>query len=449
VYSFLTFAQAAAIIASRLEDTGSVYWSTFNPNEILNCVIESVRTFQALTGSYKQQFGFVTAANLPYYDLTQLPGSPMSFNATDVEIANNVLAALLEPPLTAGWTGTGQFTFTQIQNAIQQRLNRFLGDTGSIVTQTTISNNTPPPLESIPLPDATLDVRRAAWLTSLTAQFIPAFSMSMSDEWAEQAYGLGGIAALGGITPLNYSVYMNQPLLLRLIPPPSTVGFVDCLLVQAGPTVNLDPAAPVVLGVPDDLSPAIKWGAISDLLSGDGLTRDPARASYAETRYNEFVQTCKVYPSLLLPTPLVCSQPVGVGSINDLDSYMPDWEQQTAQPFFIGLAGRNMMALGPVPNAAYPVAVWLSPNAPVLNGPAGFIQLSRDQIDPMLDMAQHIACFKMGGAEFTGTDKLFQNFVTSAKMQNDRLSAVSFWRGQIEQPHEKSEMQVPRMLSNG
>ena len=53
--------------------------------------------------------------------------------ATDVEVAQNVLAALLEPPLTgtgSGWTGTGQFTFAQLQIALQNRLNRFIGEIG-------------------------------------------------------------------------------------------------------------------------------------------------------------------------------------------------------------------------------------------------------------------------------------------------------------------------------
>ena len=34
--------------------------------------------------------------------------------------------------------------------------------------------------------------------------------------------------------------------------------------------------------------------------------------------------------------------------------------------------------------------------------------------------------FQMGGAEFDGTERQYQNLIASAKAQNSRLSAVSF-----------------------
>jgi len=436
-YAFITFAQAQSILASRLEDAGLTFWN--QPNELANSIIEAVRTFQALTGSYKQQFGFFTTPFVPYYDLTQLPASPINFNVTDVEVANNVLAALLEPPLTAAWVGTGQFTFTQLLNALQSRVNRYLGDTGAIVTEQTLANAGA--LETIAVPDPVLDVRRAAWqIPGPGSPPTLAFSIGMTDEWAEQAY----VPDRTPTQPTNFAIFVDQPQQMRFIPPPAAAGSVECLFVKSGPTVSLNPASPVILPIPDDLTPAIKWGVISDLLSGDGLDRDPARAQYAEQRYREFVQTCWIYPSVLLPSQ--CGIPIGIGSVFDLDSYTPEWEQIPGPPGFIGMCGRNMACVGPTPDGQYSIGLWISVNAPVLNGPLSFIQLSRDQIDPMLDMAQHIASFKMGGQEFTMSDKLYQNFIQSATAQNARLNAISFWRSQIEQPHDKSEMQVPRML---
>src|SRR5690348_11431821 len=116
-YAYLTFAQAVSILASRLQDPSQVYWN--QPNELNNCVVEAVRLFQVLTGSYKQAMTFQTAADTVYYSLTAQTGSPIAVTVTDVEVINNVLAALLETPLVASWTGTGQFTLTQLKNALQ------------------------------------------------------------------------------------------------------------------------------------------------------------------------------------------------------------------------------------------------------------------------------------------------------------------------------------------
>src|SRR5579864_6885011 len=116
-YSYLTFPSAVSILASRLQDPGQVYWN--QPNELLNYLYESVRLYQALTGTYKQKIAFNTLGFNNYYDLPNLIGATngdsIAYHVTDVEVTNNVLAALLEPPLITGWVGTGQFTFQQLK----------------------------------------------------------------------------------------------------------------------------------------------------------------------------------------------------------------------------------------------------------------------------------------------------------------------------------------------
>src|SRR5580698_3943189 len=101
-YAYLTFSAAVSILAQRLQDPSQIYFN--QPNQLLNCLIESVRLYQALTYSYKQPMSFETVANQNYYSLTAQAGSPLANTSTDVEIINNVLAALLEPPLTNPWT---------------------------------------------------------------------------------------------------------------------------------------------------------------------------------------------------------------------------------------------------------------------------------------------------------------------------------------------------------
>ena len=455
MYSFLTFAQATAQLAARLEDPNLTYWS--QPNELLNCVIESVRLYQVLTGSYKQKIAFPTVANTNYYDLPALAAS-VSYNATDVEVANNVLAALLEPPLPASgpWVGTGQFSFTQLQSALQNRLNRFLSDTGCRVVQQNIGGP-PPPVDIVSLPRGTLDVRRVAWVPvpgspslwgsgfpwtpgNYPWQSLPTFQefpLGRLDEWAEQAYIPG--APQNPSQPISYSVFSAGPEALRLVPPPSDEGIVDLLLVAAGPQVQLNPASPTALNIPDDLSPALKWGVLADLLGADGPSRDFARAQYCEQRYQEFVQLASIYPSVL--TADVNNITCGIGSVFDMDFYQPDWQQQTGPPSFIGMCGRNLACAGQTPDAVYGVGLWMAVNAPT----TGYLQVNRGAIDPVLDYAQHIASFKMGGAEFFATVELHQRFLDQAAKYNSKLKEMGQFSMDMQEISQRNEQRNPRM----
>jgi hypothetical protein len=457
-YSYLTFSSAVSILASRLQDPGQIYWS--QPSELLNCLIESVRLFNTLTGSYKQKIAFQTTPGVGYYDLPNITDpaaaniASIAYTVTDVEVANNVLASLLEPPLTSGtWAGTGQFSLSQLQSALQNRLNRFIGETGCRVTQLGVPGPSPP-TDIAPLPDGAYDVRRVAWQPPAgsppTTPPRLGYPLGRMDEWSEQAYLPA--AAQGPTQPYSYSVFGIAPVQIRMIPPPLNPGMMDSLLVLAGPSVNLNPSAPVVLGIPDDLSASLKWGVLADLLGTDGPSRDYARAAYCEQRYQEFVSLARIYPSAL--TADINNITAGIGSVADLDAYQPDWQQSTGQPGFIGMCGRNLACIGLTPDdgtaagnpgSNYGIGLWMTANAPV--SPAGYLQVGRDQIDPVLDYAQHIASFKMGGAEFDGTTRLFQNLIACAKSQNGRLDAVAFYRSQQQQPAFKSEIEIARMIA--
>lgn len=448
-YSFLTFSAAVSILAQRLQDPSQIYFN--QPNQLLNCIIESVRLYQALTYTYKQSMSFQTAANQNYYSLASQAGSPLPYTATDVEVINNVLAALLEPPLTNPWTGTGQFTFNQLQQSLQNRLNRFIGESGRQTSQQYIAGVTSG-TELVTLPDAVLDVRRAAWVLA-GGQPYTEYPLGRMDEWAEQAY----VPAAPGnpAQPTDFSVYGVGPLQLRLIPPTNANGQVDCIFVIAGVTVNLLVASPVVLNIPDDVSAALKWGVLADLLGTDGPSRDYARAAYAEQRYQEYVQLARMYPSILTAT--INSVSAGTGSVFDMDFYQPDWQQATGVPTFVGMGGRELACIGQTPDdgtaggnpgANYTIGLEVAANMPVPGNPATtYIQIGRDWLDPVLDYAQHIASFQMAGAEFNGTERLYQNMILAAKKQNGRLEAVSFYKSQLEQPARKGEMEVERMIA--
>src|SRR6516164_7527723 len=108
-YTYLTLGQARTELASRLEDPGYVFWTASELNDLIAL---AVRTWQALTGTYKQRATFdISPGNgvggSAFYDLANLPvNNPqlppvtlLSFFVTDQQLISIMLAALLEPPL--------------------------------------------------------------------------------------------------------------------------------------------------------------------------------------------------------------------------------------------------------------------------------------------------------------------------------------------------------------
>ena len=242
-----------------------------------------------------------------------------------------------------------------------------------------------------------------------------------------QSFSFGGLSTPQD-PPAVYGIYTLPPVGIQVFPPPLNPGELDLLTVQSGVTVGTTPAAvatsPVVLGIPDDLAWAVVWGAVSDLLSQDGPARDPARANYCEQRYLEAVEIAKINPTVMLSQ--VNGQPVWTGSVFELDVYQTTWQAASGQPQNVGLAGRNLIALGPVPDAG-PYGVTLDVVSHDLDPdigrrfPAESIAVISTPGSIMLNASR---CFKMAGTEWDGTEKLEQELPQSRAGRKTRACAI-------------------------
>ena len=460
-YTYLSLGSARSILAGRLQDSGLVYYSGGNGAgsavELNQYIVQAVRAWQAYTSSYRQRAVFNTSAGVPFYDLnTVLAPACMARTVTDREIVTLVLAQLLEPPLAAGWTGSGMFTFSAIMAAIQARLNRFLGDTGVECNELILPAGVAPPVDRINLPDTVLDVRRAAWVsstgTALTWDQIPdlwddipglwddigqtSYGVSTlwrDDQWAMQAFQPGGLQSPTD-PPVVYGLATLPPSSLQVFPPPASPGLLDLLVVSTGAQVGTTPAAvfgsPVTLNLPDCLAWAVAFGAMSDLLSNDSPARDPARAAYCEARYQEAVGLAKMPPS---PSPSVMltavnGVPIWTGSVFEMDAFLASWQVTQGQPGFGGMCGRNLMGFGPVPDDVYGISADVVSNIPVPAADGDFLQVDRGSLDAVIDYAQHLASFKLGGAEFAASEGLYKNFLAAAGVENGRLKNQAFYQ---------------------
>ena len=86
-------------------------------------------------------------------------------------------------------------------------------------------------------------------------------------------------------------VAQGRPLVLQTAPATSSAGVLEVLYVSIG---NLLSNTGIVLDVPNELAPAIKWGVVADMLGKVGRGHDAPRAQLAESRYQLGVQAARL-----------------------------------------------------------------------------------------------------------------------------------------------------------
>jgi hypothetical protein len=424
-YSHLTWLQLRQALASRNQDAGNVYWSDAE-NKIL--LTEALRVWQAMTSFSRARVSFDSSANTSFYDLTSVVSSVLGYNVKDIDLITAISLHLLETnpaglgTAGAAWAGTTMFTLDLVVKAIERRRNLFLADTGCVLTRAVVGVPSPP-IGRVPLSDSVIAVRRVAWSAPSVAAATAYLPLWQQDAWAANAFAVGWPNAPG--TPLSFSIIEDIPLELQLIPPPASTSQLDLVSVSTG--ARLDATVGVLLGVPDNWSWAVKWGALADLLEQDGQAQDLAQASYCEQRYQEAVALCRDTEVILQAQ--LRGQPVFVDSLSDLDAFSPGWQQNPGPPTGLGSAGPNLIVLAPTPDSAGPYSVLLdvvgNASLPVNDGDQ--VQVGREDIDAILALAQHTALFKEGSASVNDSLDLYRQFQIHAAHFNARIQAQSLF----------------------
>lgn len=383
---------------------------------------------------------FLTAAvPLGFYDLAAsgtLTAGLFDYNVTDVQVWNSITNTLLEPT-TIPYAGTDQFSQQQILDAVIQARDQFLLDTGSVITRTLLTNPAQPVSREV-LPQTIIDVRRAAWFATATNLFSTLWRF---DEYSASAFLNSWQNAQ--TLPVGFSVSVTPPITIQFLPPSSDTSATDTeiLSVSTGPTLNL---SGIALGVADDLSYGVKYGALETLFSADGQDRDDQRAQYCGQRYTEAVNVARLNPSVLQAS--FGTSVLWANSLFDEDAYNNSWQNQTpGPPQRLALAGRNLVAVIPYSDQAYLITIDLVRNMPVPVADGDFLQIGNEKLNTILNYAQHVASLKLGGAEFQATLAYYQEFLKAAVLDNNRLNASAFLRKLLDQPAQNQERLYQRL----
>lgn len=428
-YTYVSMAQAETDLANRLFDPTFQFWPAA---EIDLYLTEALRTWNALTSFWRAEFVFPLVENQWWYDIPNLPNTLRPYTVTDKDLVDEITAHLLEPtlatyPLT--WTGSAQFSVTDILGAIQRRRDETLAATDCAISRSLIAYNFV--TRRTNLPDNVIDIRRVAWFPD-PAFLIPLTTLKKSDDWAEQAFHRSDSTQIG---PNTYRQSAQPPLAFDVDILPSVSGQYEVLTVNAGNPLSSNNST--LLGIPDDWTWIIKWGALADLLGRESNAKDPLRAQYCRQRFEEGLGLLMNASAVLAAR--INDQPVLVDGVRNGDDFQPRWQALAAStPKTVYTAGLNLIAFAPKPDAM-PYSATLSV---VQNMPIGAnIQVDRGDYDAILDYAQHLALFKAGGQEFAETVIMYQRFLKRASLYNSKLSEL----GQFQKPmYELSQLEQER-----
>ena len=495
VYQWLTLASGVQQLLARLADPNGIFWNT---TECELYIFRALQMQNVLCNTWKTDFTY-NPTQL-WNSLGSLTGSPRLRTATDAASYTMLQYYLLEPPTGAGtWTGTNQFSLSDLQNALQIRRDEMIqvsacGD--ALLQNIPLTPNT----RRTYLSDQILDVPRVRYLalqTSPTATGSSgASSITVSSSsgiaagllvsgtgiapWATVSsvsgttvtLSLPNTGAVSGVinfylpntlyrddtvalewyesplyqlpsgTPQTFQLSSEPPLSFDVDITPNQPGVYEAVTLQSGPVFA--PPAATLLGIPNDFAYLLEYGALSDLFSRDAEASDHQRAEYFAKRYLDGLQVMINTPWVMLANVdgVACS----VDPLAAVDRYYCDWDSNPTNfgPLVV-TAGMDFIA-APV---GHSVGITCLGNAPLLDAvTSSYLQVSRDAWEQVLNEAQFLASVKMGGADFMAATELEKEFILFCSGENSRLKSTGAFGDVLAQRAQGQDRNQERYSTN-
>jgi hypothetical protein len=430
-FQWLTWLQARQSLAGRLADLGMVY---FPDAELKLYLREALQTWSALTEMWNADFAFTATSAGKWYDLSAINGSPRLRTITDTDLYNIMEAHLIEPMTGGTWTGTSQFQLSDLQNALNLRVNEVIQVAGSNLGNLPRISSTPNVRRTF-FNDSTLEPRRVRFIPD--SSFGSPITLSREDTLAFDAFSPDHLQTTG--LPTAWSVITGPPLAMDVDVPPNVAGTYD--LVGLFSQIPLSPPASIALRIPNDWTWLPKWGALADLLGRESEATDRGRAAYCLKRYVDGLEIIKMSNWLVSAT--LNGVPCDTPSLREMDAFNPEWQNIGIWPSLVQ-AGMDFVAVCPTPVTIAGVSMIVVGNAPIPALDTDFVQCSRDVFDVILSYAQVLAAFKMGGEDFFSTQSLEQDFFRAAVQQNKRLFRSGLFSDLVHREGKREDLNQPR-----
>jgi hypothetical protein len=419
-FTWIQYLAARNILAQRLADPNKLFWSDA---ELGLYIIESLRTFNALTEFWNADFDFNANWASVWYNTGTMTGSPRQRSVTDSDLYTMMQYHLLEAPTGGGtWTGTSQFSLADLQGALQRRRDEVIQVSGCNLSLVPPYNSTPNTFQII-LSDNTLEAVRMRFIPDSSAiNYGPPVTLTREDRRAFDAFEPDHLQT--DAVPSSWSIVTGPPLQFDVDTAPNFPGTYELIALLSGQIFS--PPTRTLLNVPDDWSWVCKWGALSDLLSRESEATDRPRAAFCLQRYLDGLKAMRASNWILAAE--INGAPVDTPSVGEMDAFSPEWQENETWPSVV-VAGIDYVAPCPVNKSGQisGVEVTVVGNAPIPSLDTDYLQVARDTFDAILSYAQVLATFKMGGSDFTESLQLLAEFANAVELQNSRIAGMALF----------------------
>lgn len=406
-YTQYTLAQFTSYIADILDDTNSVYWPV---EEIQIATYEALRLWGCLTSYWRARgtFNLNPSQPYPYYDLSiQLPNL-RTRSVTLQEIVKSIQYMLLENPSGIVGTGmSGQLLVQSILDSLQYARNRFIVDAHLPVSIVQPFGDPPAPQGTVSFDASTVYLHRTSWQDSTSTTWTNLWRQS---EWSFDKSNYQWTTQAG--QPIAYSESSLSPLQLQLYPPPLNAGSMDALTVESYEIDITNPNA--TFNMPDEWIYALKYAAISSILSG-GMIENDFLGDYCEERYTQAVEFAKDARSILR---VQCNgSPLSISPLAAIDAGSPYWRNQSGPPLQAGILFDTLVIAPGMPDQAYGLMCDVVQTAPIPPTPfdptSWYIPIGPEDLDAIVGYVCHVLAFKCGGSDFKGTMIEYDTFMSA------------------------------------
>jgi len=210
---------------------------------------------------------------------------------TDQNLHNEIQYHLLETPNSGSSYGSGLYTSAEVQARINLRLNELSKRTGFNATRSTAISSTAN-VQTQSVPADFMDMIRVSFAdTNGVKHVIPRGSTTEANKLIQDI--VGSDAAVD--VPYIYTTDTGDGVPgIVLYPPPSASRTLDYIYLQRPTALNSTPNG-TALGLPKDLCPFVKYGALADLFNKTGEAYDPERAGLCQQLFELGVQLVQSY----------------------------------------------------------------------------------------------------------------------------------------------------------
>ena len=167
-YSWLSLSTAISQLSQRLADPSNQFWTT---SELQVYIQQSLRQFNSLCWAWRQDFNYNSSSL--WNSLGSLTESPRQRTLYDTYAYTEMEYMLMEPPTGQVWSGTSQFSISDLSQALQRRRDEMIQVSNcnqTLLTGLPLTPNLTPPLGRTQLPDSVVDVERVRYLPFITSK---------------------------------------------------------------------------------------------------------------------------------------------------------------------------------------------------------------------------------------------------------------------------------------